>query len=79
MLFLIVLKKSRDDEDSLLAKDEKIEDYQAKCESYETELKRVKEENDELMGKTFNMNIENEDLTAKVDYQEVEIYFIWLV
>lgn len=53
----IILKKSMDEYEVSLTKDEKIEEYKAKCESFETELER--------------MNNENEDLLRKIVSQEV--------
>ena len=58
----------------LLSKDERIEEYQAKCNSYETELKRVNTENEKYLNEILDMTNENEATTKKLVKQEVLRY-----
>ena len=67
------LKKTKDYRDMLVSKDEKIEEYQAKCDSYETEIKRIKTESQHVMKEYVNISNRNEAITEKVVDQEVLI------
>ena len=42
-------KKSRKDIEELLSKEEKIDELQARCNSYETEMEKFMAENNDLM------------------------------
>ena len=66
-------KKTKDYRDMMMSKDEKIEEYQAKCESYETELKRMKAENQSIMKEYVNISNRNEAIAGQVADQEVLI------
>ena len=76
MLGFITLKKSKDDRAMMLIKDEKIEEYQAKCDSYETELKRINIENERLGKEIVDVCNDRDTIAEKLLSQEVSMLYL---